>query len=59
MTPSSPYQGPYSQHFIFVVTYESAKQAGLLHITKLERLASDKHSYLLGLFISYEEKEVL
>jgi hypothetical protein len=27
--------------------------------TGLERLAEDKHSILLGLFISYEEKSVM
>jgi hypothetical protein len=30
-----------------------------LHYTWLERLACEKHSSLLGLFVSYEENEVL
>ncbi len=52
-------QGPYSQHFIFFVTYELAIITTVLHYTKLERLAMDKHSSLLGIFVSYEENEVL
>jgi hypothetical protein len=32
---------------------------GVLHKTRLERLASNKPSNLLGLFISYDENEVL
>ncbi len=31
----------------------------MLHYTRLERLASDKDSSLLGQFLSYEENEVL
>jgi hypothetical protein len=31
----------------------------VLHYTKLERLARDKHSSLLSLFRSYKENEVL
>ncbi len=31
----------------------------VLHYTRLERLASDKHSSILGPFMSYEENEVL
>ncbi len=31
----------------------------MLHTTRLERLASDKHSNLLVQIESYEEKEVL
>ena len=31
----------------------------MLHYTRLERLARDKHSSLLGPFVSYEEKVVL
>jgi hypothetical protein len=52
-------QGPYSQHFIFLVTYEWAKQARVLHCSGLESLVRDKHSSLLDPFISYEENEVL
>ncbi len=51
--------GPYSQHFIFVVTYKWAKESKWLHNTGLERLASDKHSNLLGQFASHKEIEVL
>ncbi len=52
-------QGPYSQHSIFFITYESAQKARVFHNTMLERLTSDKHSNLLGQFLSYEENEVL
>jgi hypothetical protein len=44
---------------IFSVTYEWVQGARVLHYTRLERLARDKHSDLLGTFISYEENEVL
>jgi hypothetical protein len=37
-------QGPYSQHCIFFVTYESAQLARAFHNTRLERLANDKLS---------------
>jgi hypothetical protein len=46
--------GPYSQHFIFFVTYEWAEQARVLYCTKLEGLARDKHSSKLGPFVGYE-----
>jgi len=52
-------QGPYSQHFIFFVTYESAQYARLQLNTRAERLVSDKNSNLLGLVLSYEENKVL
>ncbi len=52
-------QGLYSQHFIFFVTYELAQWARLLHKNKLERLAGDKHSDLLGFLARCEENEVL
>ncbi len=52
-------QWPYSQHSIFFVTYESAQYARLLHNSRLKRLTSDKHSNLLGQFLSYEENVVL
>jgi hypothetical protein len=51
--------GPYSENFIFFVTYDWAQQALVLHYTGLERLARDKHFKLLGPFVSYEENEVL
>jgi hypothetical protein len=44
---------------IFFVTYHWTQQARVLHYTRLERLARDKHSSLLGPFVSYEENEVL
>ncbi len=52
-------QGAYSQDIIFFVTYEWAYEARVLHYTRQERLASDKHSSLLGLFARYEKSEGL
>jgi hypothetical protein len=49
---------PFSQRFIFFITYEWYQYARVLNYTKLERLASDKHFSLLGPFISYKENEV-
>jgi hypothetical protein len=43
-------QEPYSQHFIFFLTYEWAQEAGVLRNFRLERLAGDKPSSLLGHF---------
>ncbi len=51
--------GTYWKHFIFFMIYESVQKARLLHTVKLERLDKDKHSSLLGPFLSYEENEVL
>jgi hypothetical protein len=51
-------QGPYSQNFIFFVTYEWVQLARIVYRAKLERLASDKLFSLLDAFISYEENEV-
>jgi hypothetical protein len=45
------FQGPYLQRFIFSVIYEWAQQA---NYTRRERLAGDKHSSLLGPFVSYK-----
>jgi hypothetical protein len=45
--------GPYSQHFIFSVTNEWAQ-----YYTCLEKLASEKHSSLLGQLVSYRKNEV-
>jgi hypothetical protein len=59
LNPRSQDQGPYSQCFIFFVTYEWVQQPGVLHHTKLERLAMDKYSSLLNPFLSYEENEAL
>jgi hypothetical protein len=58
-TPDIAVLGPYSQHFIFFVSFESAQQARLLYNINLERLASDKQSNLLGQSVSYKENEVL
>ncbi len=52
-------QGAYSQHFIFFITCHWTKLARVLHYTRLERLAWDKHSSLLGPLVSYEENEAL
>jgi hypothetical protein len=49
----------YSQHLIFFVTYECAKKARVLHYTRLQRLATDKHSNLSVPFVSYDENKVL
>ncbi len=49
----------YLQHFIFFVAYEWAQQARVLDYTRLERLACDKNSSLLGKLISYEQNYVL
>jgi hypothetical protein len=51
--------GPYSQHFIFFITYEWAQQARMLDYTWLEKLARDKHYSFLGLFISCNENGIL
>ncbi len=51
--------GQYSRHFIFFVTYGWAQQARALYYSRLERLAKDKHSSLLGSFVSYNEIEEL
>ncbi len=52
-------QGPYSQHFIFFVTYESSQYVRVLHYITLERVASNKYSILLGQFVSHEGNKVL
>jgi hypothetical protein len=51
--------GPYSQHFIFFLTYKWAQYAKLLNYTRLDGLGGDKHSSLLDSFLSYEENQVL
>jgi hypothetical protein len=43
----------------FFVTYEWAQKAIVLYYTKLEKLASDKHSSLLGQFICFKENDAL
>jgi hypothetical protein len=52
-------QVPYSQHFIFFVTYEGANKYVLHYYIRLERLFGEKHSSLLDPFVSYKEKKVL
>jgi hypothetical protein len=47
-------QGLYTQHFILVVAYEWAQYARVLHYTRRAGLAKDKHSSLLGPFVSYD-----
>jgi hypothetical protein len=49
----------YSQPFIFFLTYERNQKDRALDYTRSERLASDKHSSLLGPFVTYEENKVL
>jgi len=46
----------YSRHLILFLTYEWAQYARVLHYTRLEKLAEDKHYSLLGPFMSYERK---
>jgi hypothetical protein len=41
------------------VTYAWAEKARVLHNIRLERLARDKHSDLLGPFVDYAESEKL
>ncbi len=50
--------GPYSQHFIFFLTYEFFQQAIVLEYTRSEKLTSDKHSNLWNLFVTHEEDKV-
>jgi hypothetical protein len=48
-------KGPYSQHFIFFITYEWAQKTRVLHYIRLYMLTRDKHTVLLGPITSYEE----
>ncbi len=43
----------------FFLTYEWAQEARGLSNTRQERFVSDKHSNLLGPFVSYKEKRVV
>jgi hypothetical protein len=52
-------QVSYSQHFNFFITYKWVHKGILLHYTKVERLARNEHSSLLGTFVSVEKNEVL
>ncbi len=47
------HQRPYSQNFIFFVTYKWTQYA---RKDRLERVARDKHSSLFGTIVSDEEK---
>ncbi len=51
--------GPYSQHFIFFVTYELAQLARVLSYSKLEMLVREEQSSLFDSFVSYVKNEVL
>jgi hypothetical protein len=51
--------GPYSQHFLFFLTYDWPPKARVLHYTRLQRAAIDKYFSLLGPFVSYKENAVL
>jgi hypothetical protein len=52
-------QGPYSQHFIFFVTYEKALKARVRDYTRLERLDKNKQSSVLDPLLGVKENEVL
>jgi hypothetical protein len=43
---------------IFFITYIIGRYVTMLHHTRQERLARDKHSSLLGAFVSYKESLV-
>jgi hypothetical protein len=43
---------PYSQHFIFFITYGRAQLMRVFHYTRLKRLSGDKHFSLMGQFVS-------
>ncbi len=45
-------------NLIFFMTYKWTQYAGVLHYSRVERLARDKHSNLLAPFVNYEENEV-
>jgi hypothetical protein len=45
--------------FISVLAYELVQHVRAFHFTRLERLARDKRTSLLGPFVSYKENEVL
>ncbi len=51
--------GPFSQHFIFFVTFKCDQLARVIHYTGPERFARYKHSSLQVQFVSYEENGVL
>ncbi len=49
---------PYSQHFIFFVTYECAKQAEVFFPGKPFKLSVMIHSSLVDPFVNYKENGV-
>ncbi len=51
--------GPYSQHFIFLLTEKYFQQARVLDYNRPEKLASDKDSDLLGPFVTQKENKAL
>ncbi len=48
-------QVPYSQHFIFLVTYVWAQKARASEYTRPEQFGTYKHSSLMGKVVNYEE----
>ncbi len=52
-------QVPDSQHFIFFLTYEYFQKARVLYYNRPEKLASGKHTNLLGPFVTYKENKVV
>jgi len=54
--PESASLAPYSQHFIFIVTYEWDQHVRVFHYTGLERLVREKHSRLLGTVLKLRRK---
>jgi len=53
--PNSKVLGSFSQHFLFFVAFEWDQLARVLDYTSQERIVMDKHSILLGLFVSYKK----
>jgi hypothetical protein len=49
---------PYSKHFISFVYYEWSQKARVLQYNRLQSLASNQQSGLLGPFVSYREDNV-
>ncbi len=52
-----PLLGLYSQNFTIYITYKWVQQDKVLHYTRLESLASNKQSSLLGPSFNHEENE--
>ncbi len=52
-------QGPCPQDLIFLLFYDWAHWARMLHYTKLKMVTKDKYCSLLGSFKSYKEKNVV